>query len=256
MLVIHILDLTILTSYSLELKSIFLGYSTISKGYLCLNLSTKHVYTSTHVLFNEFKFPYSLLAPVKPTSSNMSPFSSSNAFWLSNLLYLHSTNQPTILGSSPSTQSNYPSPPVVRPTIIPTTTPDTSSPTTPITTISYFAAPIVVASNSTTPIATSAAPTTAVSNFEAPIPVSLPHSHTSTQNQHPIRTRSKNSITKPKLCYKVIVDYTYTEPPTYKITSQYAKWCEAMDVEFQALQRQETWTLVPSPPNVSLIGCK
>ena len=65
-----------------------------------------------------------------------------------------------------------------------------------------------------------------------------------------------NSITKPKLRYKAVIDYSYTEPPTYKITSQFPKWCDAMDAKFQALQKQETWSLVPPPPNVNLVGFK
>ena len=29
-----------------------------------------------------------------------------------------------------------------------------------------------------------------------------------------------------------------------------------MDAEFQALQRQQTWTLVSAPPHANLVGCK
>nr|POE66419.1 hypothetical protein CFP56_29266 [Quercus suber] len=42
------------------------------------------------------------------------------------------------------------------------------------------------------------------------------------------------------MSYKVVIDYSYTKPPTYKIAFQYPKWCETMDVEFQALQKQDT----------------
>lgn len=55
---------------------------------------------------------------------------------------------------------------------------------------------------------------------------------------------------------KTVLDYTYSEPPTYKIASKYPRWCEAMDAEFQALKKQETWSLVPPPPNVNLVACK
>ena len=52
------------------------------------------------------------------------------------------------------------------------------------------------------------------------------------------------------------MDYTKTEPPSYKVASKYPVWCTAMDVEFQALQRQQTWTLVPAPPHANLVSCK
>lgn len=54
-------------------------------------------------------------------------------------------------------------------------------------------------------------------------------------------TRSKAGISKPK-AYAVepsSIDYTLTEPPTYKVASQFPQWCSAMDEESDALQR--TW---------------
>lgn len=86
---------------------------------------------------------------------------------------------------------------------------------------------------------------------------SLPPSFPPT-NHDPMQTRSKSGITKPKskFCYKTILDYTYTEPPSYRIASQYPQWCEAMDAKFQALKRQNTLSLVPAPPHSNLVGCK
>ena len=75
---------------------------------------------------------------------------------------------------------------------------------------------------------------------------------------HPMQTRSKSGIVKPnpKLCYKAVFDYTHTEPPSYKIASKHPVCCEAMDAKFQALQRQQTWSLVRAPPHANLVGCK
>lgn len=77
-------------------------------------------------------------------------------------------------------------------------------------------------------------------------------------NQYLMQTRSKSGIVKPKtkLCYKAILDYTYTKPPSYKVASKYPKWCKVMDAEYQTLQRQQTWSLVLTPPHANLVGCK
>lgn len=73
-----------------------------------------------------------------------------------------------------------------------------------------------------------------------------------------MQIRSESGITKPKskFCYKTVLDYTYTKPPSYEIVSQYPQWCEAMDAEFQTLQRQNTWSLVLAPPHANLVECK
>ena len=53
-------------------------------------------------------------------------------------------------------------------------------------------------------------------------------------NTHPMVTRSKAGIFKPK-AYATKpspIDYTLTKPLTYKIAAQFPQWCTAMDEEF------------------------
>ena len=103
-------------------------------------------------------------------------------------------------------------------------------------------------------------------------------------NAHLMITRSKASIYKPKALHATSTaphvvakgsqphsqqcskstksgssskpDYTTTKPPTYKIAAQHPQWCSTMDDEFQALQRQGSWILVPPSPSQNLVGCK
>ena len=56
-----------------------------------------------------------------------------------------------------------------------------------------------------------------------------------------MQAKSKCGIFKPKKCLAVsIVDYTQTEPSTHKIAAKHPQWAKAMQVEFDALQRQHT----------------
>ena len=194
-----------------------MGYSPQSKGYLCYDQSTKTLYTSKHILFNEEVFPFGSTLSA-PSSSQYNSLSQLNT-WLSNLLYTHSSNAPSILGPIP--QPNYVS---------------TSSVSSPFpTTISDLIKQFVHS-----PI--SSPPSTSLSTPSPPDPIPIAISTTSTlplvpttTNSHPMQTRSKSGITKPKVCYASVLDYTYTEPPTFKIASKYPQWCSAMDFEFQAL---------------------
>ena len=113
------------------------------------------------------------------------------------------------------------------------------------------------------------------------VPVPAP----SSINTHPMITRSKDGIFKPKALATQLshdqslsdhsasvvstiktaksskiksvskLDYTITEPPSYRIAAQYPQWCSTMDDEFATLQRQGTWTLVPPSPSPNLVGC-
>ena len=218
------------THHKLEHRTkecLFLGYSTISKGYLCLDLHTNHFYTSWHVLFNESEFSF-----LHFKSSGSTSFASKLAHnvWLSNLLYLQSSNQPFILGSYVPSNTHST-----------TENPTSISPSSP--------------SLSTSPSHPSL-PTPFVSSN--PTASFVPHSPLPPADDdpalplvtitHPMTTRSKNSITKPKLCFKVVLDYD--------IASQYPQWTKAMDVEFAVLHKQQTWSLVLPFPCVNLVGCK
>ena len=218
-------------------ECIFLGYSTSSKGYLCLDPSSHHIYTSRRVLFNESKFPSS--TPVSSISQSSSSVSDlSNALWLSNLLYLQASNQPSLLGPYTSHTTPLPHVPITAAT---TDLLLTHSPTPMVTPPSE---PTLQHTSSSTPSFTdpdSSLPISSTSPIPSPLPSLLVAP--TVRVQHPMQTKSKSGkIVKPnpKLCYKAVLDYTHTEPPSYKVASKYPIWCEAMDAEFQALQRQQT----------------
>ena len=65
-------------------------------------------------------------------------------------------------------------------------------------------------------------------------PLSTPSVSTKT---HPMLTRSKNGIFKPK-AYAVQADYAVTEPPSYAVASKFSHWVATMDSKFASLQQQ------------------
>jgi hypothetical protein len=88
-------------------------------------------------------------------------------------------------------------------------------------------------------------------------PAPPPQNPAFTLPSHPMQTRSKSGISKKK-CFatSTTVDYLQTEPPTYTIASKFPQWREAMASEFDALQRQQTWSLVPPSSDQNVIGCR
>lgn len=47
-----------------------------------------------------------------------------------------------------------------------------------------------------------------------------------------------------------------TEPSSYLQALRIFEWRFAMQIEFAALQQQQTWELVPTPAHQKVIGCK
>ncbi|KAL6327782.1 hypothetical protein AAG906_025610 [Vitis piasezkii] len=84
----------------------------------------------------------------------------------------------------------------------------------------------------------------ATSSPAAPSPPPLP------LNTHPMVTRAKSGIHKKR---SFIVQHT-TEPRTYSQASKNDSWVQAMNREYQALLRNNTWSLVPPPSSAHIVG--
>ena len=79
-------------------------------------------------------------------------------------------------------------------------------------------------------------------------------------NTHPMTTRLKAGISKPKVyssvCLPAAESSMDTEPKSVKEALSKPHWHAAMTDEFQALLKNNTWSLVPFDSSMSLVGCK
>ncbi|XP_050113962.1 uncharacterized mitochondrial protein AtMg00820-like [Malus sylvestris] len=74
---------------------------------------------------------------------------------------------------------------------------------------------------------------------------------------HPMQTRSNSGIVKRKVySASVAINSPQLEQKTFKAAAKIPKWQSAMQEEIAALHSQQTWSLVPLPPNKNLVGCK
>jgi hypothetical protein len=256
------LNLRPYNSHKLQPRStqcVFLGYSISHKGYKCFHIPTGRTYISRDVIFLETQFPFqqvpnpvsqstpSLLgppvgllqlpslgphntatSPVRPlTDSRCSPRPSS-----------HNPAHNPSLNSLPVNPSSLPE-------LDPTVTPE--HPTTTSENSTFF----TVNSNNPETSSTTDPP-------HPPPPI------------HPMKTRSQNQISKPKtytdgtirypipkaLLAETHNDADLTEPTCHTFASKSPHWRRAMNLEFDALLKNHTWTLVPSSSAQNLIGCK
>lgn len=79
-------------------------------------------------------------------------------------------------------------------------------------------------------------------------------------NDYMMLTRAKRGVLKKKCLLSIMspsnTDLSGMEPSNYKQALQSAVWKQAMQEEFDALIAQNTWTLVPLPPDKNLVSCK
>ena len=198
---------------------IFLGYPPLSKGYICLDPTSNKIYIACHVLFNETLFP---LATNPNLTNPHVPFSSSLSDWLSYLV-------PTSLTPSKSVDTPHFSSFLSDFDLVSSLLPSFLSTSSPLLVVpSPIDTPPSVSASSPFVLPVSVQPSLSSSK---PAPLDLVPSST---NTHPMVTRSKHGIYKPKVM-QVQCDYTEAEPPSFAIASKHPQWVAAMDAKFQSL---------------------
>jgi hypothetical protein len=245
---------------------VFLGYSSDHKGYRCLNLHYNWIIVSRHVVFDETLFPFSEMS-TSPQNPDTLAFlddadDSSSPIWPRAVTV--GTRLPGGMDATPRTAG---------------TPPSTASSSSqgghghrgqpgrglggtaghggrgcsdqggPSTNPAGAAAPEdsasqVVASDTgrTTGCTVATAPTTIV-------PVT---------NVHSMRTRGKDGFRQPvdSLNLSTTVVATFSLPSSVRTALSDPAWRQAMQTEFDALQANDTWTLVPRPPGINLVTGK
>ncbi|PKU87481.1 Retrovirus-related Pol polyprotein from transposon TNT 1-94 [Dendrobium catenatum] len=204
---------------------IFLGYASNSKGYKCYNISTRKIIISRHVKFFENVFPFHTTTNITSTSTiPPNNFSFQPPLTLVPLTIPHSASSPPV--SASTTISSMPN----------------SPPASPILTLQP-SIPEEPSSNPYSPPLQTYSPTSTENLSQNPPP-------------HPMITRSKTGNLKPKQIISMSHTLHTPTPTCYSQASKQVLWRQAMSAEFDALQHQRTWILVPPSPSQNVLGCK
>ncbi|RVW13880.1 hypothetical protein CK203_079395 [Vitis vinifera] len=192
---------------------IFIGYCSNQKGFRCYDPSSRRVYISRNVIFDEVVFPARVQSPLMDFGSNITSTGNS-------LPFLHSSHSHIFPSSSPSSSV---SPPHTTP-IIPTDHDFSIPPDTP----SDINSPVSSSpSNILEP--SSSAPTSSAPSYQVVTrlqtgylrPRTYPDFHLYYSTRHLLRA----------LHASVII----SEPRSYAQAAAIPKWHLAMECEFQAL---------------------
>jgi histone deacetylase 1/2 len=209
-------------------ECVFIGYSSTHKGYKCLDPSGR-VYISKDVLFNEFRYPYSELFSSSPAGSSSSPSISSAIPLIVPPLAAEQQVVPETSSSNATSSSSD-------------SAPESPSIHEPVENVAQVPSP-PSSEEQPSPSQSSSSDSSAADQLP---PISV--------NQHPMQTRAKSGIVMPRLMPTLLV--TQAVPTQVRQALKDPKWQSAMQAEFDALQANNTWSLVPLPSHRKPIGCK
>lgn len=272
----------------LEFRSklcVFLGYSSLHKGYKCLHVPTNRVYISRDVVFDENVFPFSQISSVSTPPS----FSTSrlNSDQFDDVAYppLLLTNHGAGLGpgarlelldDEPGTPTANDSGQVdredlhgldpddhaLKAAVDSLVTPTHTGPSTATgqpTSLGSASRRSPGSASSMTHPTTSNSPTSTTESESSPTErVPAPRGVT-TRLQKGIRNpkeRTDGTVAWSTVCMAHAIDLVHTEPRDHREALSCPHWREAMESEFSALQANKTWRLVPPPPGVNVIDSK
>ncbi|KAH9693065.1 retrovirus-related pol polyprotein from transposon RE1 [Citrus sinensis] len=223
-------------------KCILLGISISHKGYVCMHHSGR-VYISASVKFNESSFPFqndSNFCKYRLTDQNVSPtvLEKFQVVSFSTSVPSESAQQKSAHSQSQATAGN--SEQLSNPVQ------DEACENLNLNNMSANQSPAQLPSNSTEencnlPAITE--PNTQASNTQKELPL------------HPMITRSKAGIFKPKV-YQTSTQPETSLPQDSIVALKDPKWRRAMEDEYNALIKNQTWTLIPHDQNYKLIGNK
>lgn len=251
---------------------------------MCLDHTSGRLYVSRHVVFNETHFPsaHSSFLPANIKSSHCDSFHFTTPPIQTNNNIV--THIPVVTSSLITPQSHAPLPP-----FCPFRSSTLDHPTVPITSHLHLSpsqppfptsshqlplSPLNISNSNTLPTAqpSSTATSPNLSNSSTISPTakfssSSVSSHASpssspsrppTHNLHPMVTRSKHGIYKPKVwsVIKERPELRYTEPTTVKQALSSPPWHSTMQAEIAALHKNGTWSLVPLPAGCTPVSCK
>lgn len=279
-------------NHKLENRStpcVFLGYSLSQSAYLCLQRDTGRIYVSRHVQFDENIFPFTQLpshgSSSPPTNGTSSPASTSNQPPVSFVPF----NPP--LHRSPPVAQGFPAPDLsprqsqdetndtIDDTQVSPSDPISSSPgpstTLPAQINSPNSGPSNLAhtnpnnvqtqppSSSPTQISPIVSPVPSDNpsppqTEPAPIPPPVENPQPQPANHHPMTTRRKNNIQKPKTKLNLSASSTLF-PPEPQTVNQALKdkiWRGSMSQELDAFAANQTFYLVPRPQNKNVVDCR